>query len=402
MRARKIPICGSAADGCRWYAVPSVHARWALIAASFGVLACAGTAMADVQFRHGGQASVLGTYTKLRREQLPSGNSMTQDIKSGTLRYLPHADATLYLENGDSIDARWELRGQFDRIDGSDETTLNNYRGWLRYASSQYEVRFGLQQLNFGPARVLRPLRWFDSIDPTDPLQITEGVKGALGRYFFSGNTNLWFWGLLGNDELKGHELPGYLTPEDEPEWGMRYQMLALGGEVATTYHRRQVEEVGAGGEQGQEDRLGLDAVWDVGVGLWLEGYISRMRFENDDNLWDRQAMAGVDYTLESGTRILGEHSVRYLGEDADGGERVANLSAFHLEHPVNLLDQLQVTVFFDWLDDEPSVSLTWLRSYDEFQVELKVFQGNEEKAVDRARFHERRSGIQARITYFY
>jgi len=35
------------------------------------------------------------------------------------------------------------------------------YRGWIRYSGSQFEARVGLQKINFGPAQLLRSLKWF-------------------------------------------------------------------------------------------------------------------------------------------------------------------------------------------------------------------------------------------------
>jgi hypothetical protein len=70
---------------------------------------------------------------------------------------------------------------------------LELYRGWLRYSSPQLELRVGLQKINFGSARLIRPLQWFDNIDPTDPLKNTEGVSSLLLRYF-KHNSVLWLW----------------------------------------------------------------------------------------------------------------------------------------------------------------------------------------------------------------
>ena len=47
---------------------------------------------------------------------------------------------------------------------------LNPYRVWGRYSTEQLEVRLGLQKINFGSATMLRALRWFDQVDPRDPL----------------------------------------------------------------------------------------------------------------------------------------------------------------------------------------------------------------------------------------
>jgi len=89
-----------------------------------------------------------------------------------------------------------------DEADGE----IKPYRIWLRFSSSQYELRAGLQKIAFGSATLLRPLMWFDRTDPRDPLKLTDGVHALLGRYFFLSNANVWLWGLWGNDDKKGWE----------------------------------------------------------------------------------------------------------------------------------------------------------------------------------------------------
>ena len=55
---------------------------------------------------------------------------------------------------------------------------LKPYRLWFRRSTDKIELRAGLQKITFGSARIFRPLMWFDKLNPTDPLQLTEGVWG--------------------------------------------------------------------------------------------------------------------------------------------------------------------------------------------------------------------------------
>ena len=89
----------------------------------------------------------------------------------------------------------------------SADGNISPYRVWGRYSTKQLEVRLGLQKINFGTATMLRALRWFDEVDPRDPLQLTDGVWGGLARYYFLNNTNIWIWVLYGTDRPKGMEL---------------------------------------------------------------------------------------------------------------------------------------------------------------------------------------------------
>ncbi|MCU0643131.1 MAG: hypothetical protein MUC94_02630, partial [bacterium] len=131
--------------------------------------------------------------------------------------------------------------GQFNGWDKiATDGGIKPYRLWLRLASSQFEMRLGLQKINFGSAALLRPLMWFDRIDPRDPLQLTDGVYALLLRYYFLNNTNFWLWGLYGNDATKGWEI----IPSDQKkiEFGGRWQIPIYNGEFAITYHHRQAD----------------------------------------------------------------------------------------------------------------------------------------------------------------
>ena len=68
--------------------------------------------------------------------------------------------------------------GEDTRTDGK----IDPYRLWFRFSTSQFEARIGLQKINFGSASLLRPLMWFDSSEPRDPLQLTDGVYALLLR----------------------------------------------------------------------------------------------------------------------------------------------------------------------------------------------------------------------------
>ncbi len=114
---------------------------------------------------------------------------------------------------------------------------VSPYRLWARYTRRQFEFRLGLQKIDFGAATLLRPLQWFNEIDPRDPLQLTNGVYGALARYYFLNNTSVWLWGLYGNERTRGFDaLP---TNKRIPEYGGRVQLPTPRGEIALSYHHR-------------------------------------------------------------------------------------------------------------------------------------------------------------------
>ena len=71
------------------------------------------------------------------------------------------------------------------------ESFISPYRIWVRYQIKNWEFRLGLQKIDFGSAQLLRPIQWFNQIDPRDPLGLTNGVNGLLVRRYFKNNSNL-------------------------------------------------------------------------------------------------------------------------------------------------------------------------------------------------------------------
>ncbi len=168
---------------------------------------------------------------------------------------------------------------------GSRKGDLALYRLWARLTTARFEARLGLQKIEFGSARLLRPLMWFDRLDPNDPLQLTDGVTGLLLKYTFQSNVSVWAWGLTGNNDRKGWE--SFPTRAGTVEYGGRAQVPALGGELAVTIHRRSLDAFRgplplASDERSgvPESRLGLDGYWDLGLGLWFEAVFTKQDFQ--------------------------------------------------------------------------------------------------------------------------
>lgn len=187
------------------------------------------------------------------------------------------------------------------------------YRGWVRFATPRFEARFGLQKINFGSATLLRPLMWFDRIDPRDPLQITDGVPGLLLKYTFQNNANVWLWGLFGGGGVKGWEI--FPTARKSTELGGRIQLPVPKGEAGFTWHHRRMDPGrGAfalpGARPASEDRIAFDGKWDLGIGLWVEGAMIKSASTALALPYERALTLGADYTLGigGGLKVLGEH----------------------------------------------------------------------------------------------
>jgi len=280
-----------------------------------------------------------------------------------------HFDAELSANGYAAVQAR-----RFDNLET--DARVRPYRLWLRYSPARFEARAGLQKINFGSATLLRPLQWFDRVDPRDPLALTDGVYGLLARYYFQNNTNVWAWGLLGNSSPKGWEAIG--SERWAPEPGGRVQVPVPRGEVAATYHHRRAELLASPPASVDEDRVGLDGKWDAGIGCLFEAALVRQvtRAADTTDTWQRMATIGLDYTFGIG-HGLGVAAEQMLAGGADepfGRGADTHLSALMLGLPLGLLDNLKGIVYYDWSDKGVYRFLGWQRTLDNWLFSVTAF----------------------------
>lgn len=248
------------------------------------------------------------------------------------------------------------------------EMDARTYRWWLSMQLKQSEVRLGLQQINFGPAQVLRPLRWFDSLNPQDAYQISRGVDALLFRHYWLNNANLWMWGILGDAESKGNEFIG--SKESSIEYGGRIQYPSPLGELALSIHLREIPRA-------NEYRMGLDYRYDGALGAWLEA--SASGFDNAGIYipdYSTSACLGMDYVLMwgNGLAITMENMLLAQAPQKLGELRTESFStAWMLNYPVSLLDTISLLAHKQWQGDSFGISAQLRRVYDYFSFELNL-----------------------------
>ncbi len=306
-------------------------------------------------------------------------------------RYIPALSLEKYIDDEMVIDSELSANvfgwAGFDAVERIDENSdLKAYRLWLRLSASQYELRIGLQKINFGTAKLLRPLMWFDRIDPRDPLKLTDGVYGLLGRYYLLNNANIWLWGLYGNDETKGWEaIP---TDKKSIEFGGRCQYPLGSGEIALSYHRRQIDleqskatETISGDRVVPENRFALDGNWDLGVGLWFENVWIRQNSSVLPFKYGNFFTIGSDYTFSvgNGLHVMIEHLLSIQTDKPFGSDERFNYSAWSMDYNLGLLDRLSAIVYYDWEGNRFSRFAGWSRIYDNWSFYLNAFWNHEE-----------------------
>ncbi|MDD2584085.1 MAG: hypothetical protein WCR61_06535 [Bacteroidales bacterium] len=313
-------------------------------------------------FEFDGQASIYGSYSPKNDLNLFIGG-----------RYLPELNYGYTFKNKSMLDfeASANIYGSvlFSAFDSSNtDGNIKPYRVWARYTGNQFEVRLGLQKINFGTASILRPLQWFDQMDPRDPLQFTTGVYGALGRYYFLNNANIWAWVLYGNESARGFEPMS--SKKNSLEFGGRIQLPVPKGEIGFTYHHRNASSKELATlpayDNIPENRYGLDGKWDVEVGVWFEAvHINKAK---DVGILTNQSFltVGVDYTfaLGSGLNVSLENMLISYNKNSFDFKENSNITATSIMYPLGFFDNISTIFNYSWKSKELSFFLNYQHQF--------------------------------------
>jgi hypothetical protein len=259
------------------------------------------------------------------------------------------------------------------------EGSIHPYRFWGRYSTSQLEIRLGLQKINFGSASMLRPLMWFDQLDPRDPLKLTNGVWGLLGRYYFLNNANLWLWCLYGNDKPRSWDIGS--THKNIPEFGGRVQHPVLKGEMALSYHFREVDLRNLGFASPEfadipEHRIGIDGRFDTKIGLWFEGSWTN-KTKNIGILTNQEIFnVGTDYTfgIGNGLHVVFEQLFYASDEHPFEFEKNISFSGLLFNYPLGIVDNISAIVYYDWENNNSYNFVNWNHQFKNLSFYLMTY----------------------------
>jgi hypothetical protein len=328
-------------------------------------------------------------------------------------RYIPQLNYELNLSRNRLLDfeASTNIYGNAG-IDPFDSCSVNGkikpYRLWIRYSTPQFELRAGLQKINFGSASILRPLMWFDQIDPRDPLKLTDGVWGVLARYYFLNNANIWVWGLYGNKNLKGWESLNSI--KDKPEFGGRLQIPVPKGETGLSFHHRTVDGSIISDSTTvygniPENRFGFDAKFDIEVGLWIEA--SWSNFNKNIGMFSNQEIInlGADYTfgIGNGLTVTYEHLIASFDEDPFKFGNSITFSLLSLSYPVGVFDNISAIVYYDWTNKRMYNFVNWQKQFNKLTLYLMGYINPKEYNIPTQRTDEilyAGSGIQFMLVF--
>lgn len=260
-------------------------------------------------------------------------------------------------------------------------TLLKPYRLQVRWAGQQHELIAGLQKINFGAAKMFRPLMWFDGMDVRDPLQLSNGVNALLGKYFFENNAAIWAWTVMGNNQTKGWE--SIATKRYAPEFGLRLEQPFSSSEIGLSTHHRTIEPFNTG-QKLKETKMGIDAKWDLGLGLWIE---------NSTTITEQNALGlphfahmlniGIDYTFDIGNGLgLNAEFLHMQWGDKFLNKNVGNLIGTSFNYPLSIIDQVSAIFFYVPKANMLFNYLSWNRTYDKWSIHAIAFWNPENMAL--------------------
>ena len=258
------------------------------------------------------------------------------------LSYIPTLSAYYELSRGKMVDLEWAYRfGRSYIGDSLEEHYEKPYRGWLRYSTQRIEARLGLQKVSFGPARVLRPLAWFDTIDPEDPMAQTEGVEAFRLRFFPSNSLALWTWIMK--------------DVSDTLSYGGRGELSTSLGEWGFTLH--QDTDV-------SNTQVGIDFRYDGFIGFWNESVMIK-----SDNIEIDMITVGADYTLPIASGVLIMTESMFISSNQNTPTSDQTFTAFMASLPVGMFHNVMLISSLDWDENNTYNYLRWSSTYDNFSI---------------------------------
>ena len=295
-----------------------------------------------------------------------------------SLRYIPETRVSYGKDKEKGIDAEMSLKAVVSSTGTYGSAGMDLYRLSLRYFTPVFEARFGLQKINFGPARIFRSLMWFDRIDPRDPFGITSGVTGMLLRYYMKNNSNIWAWFLVPGNETKG--LEAIKTDKHHGELGARAQVPVEKGEVGISFNGRYVDlddwifKMGSVISDGREMKVAFDGSWDLGIGLWFEAALNNNIITSSSNMFTGFLTAGADYTLGNCLFVTLEQFFSNSGSALDELTFNRSFTGILASYPVSVFDNVNAIIYYDWMNNKAYLFAGYQRTFDNFKYNLMVY----------------------------
>lgn len=310
-----------------------------------------------------------------------------------------------FLPDTSSYIADFELSANtflnYDTSDGFDWDVLP-YRAWTRFAGNQFELRVGLQKITFGKAQLLRALSWFDTIDPRDPLGLTQGVVAERFRYYIpNSNANIWLWAIQEDLNDNSFYMPyAKSTFSLVNQLGARVELPVFQGEIGLSYNYKPFtsdslsmsDPFGSGTSLGlnafsvTRHQFGFDGKWDSDIGAWFELSLAKeysdSKYLTQDIYLETETASltlGLDYTIPLGNGLL--LMAEYMGNmvrvdmELGLGESAAvefyNLAGLMLSYPLGIFNSVGLMTFMDLDNVNYYAYVFWQTQFDNLTLRL-------------------------------
>ncbi|MFQ6677322.1 MAG: hypothetical protein ACE5D0_03285 [Fidelibacterota bacterium] len=300
------------------------------------------------------------------------------------LQYIPTISLENQYNNSGLFDAEWAI--DFNYTSHFDSLSMTNYRSWIRFKSNDVEIRAGIQKLNFGPAKLFRPLQWFDTLNPIDPLQLTPGINAVRFRKEMTQTSYYMMWIIHKTDEMIS--LEPHQSKNRSNEFGGRYQTLTKYGEIGVTSHFRFIEP---GVEKLPEFRLALDGSFDMGINSWFESVFIKSKEESGFIDFQQITTIGVDYTFDLGNGFYSSlEAYRYYSSGQNISSSTTEKLGALFSYPLSIFDNFTSISYYDLELKKSFQYLSWQRAYDNLTLNAGLF------------LYQSTAGYQIILTYYH
>ena len=250
---------------------------------------------------------------------------------------------------------------------------VRRYRLNLQYKQSFLNYRVGLQDIYFGVGRYLRPLQWFDTLDPINKRAATQGINGFVVKTSTTDSQEIVGWMLFGNNPVRPSDLSS--TKKETIEIGGRFQRSIFNGELGFATHARQIE---LNGSRAAEYRIGSHYQSNTSIPIWVEqAYMSAAsKTENQQYI---MVMVGSQYMfnidkLGNAVTVLSE--IQYDNKPIASNPAKTLTGVLQLSYPLSLKDTISYVGYMsnqDQLED----SFVYSRKYESGEILLQYTNRN-------------------------
>jgi hypothetical protein len=124
------------------------------------------------------------------------------------------------------------------------------------------------------------------------------------------------------------------------------------------------------------ENRIGLDGKWDLGVGLWFEGTYTNKSMEVGEYTNMEIVNVGMDNTfaIGNGLNVVFEQLLLSYDHKPFSFSNPVSYSGLSLSYPISLIDNLSIITYFDWTSKSAYNFVNLKRQFNKLSIYFMAF----------------------------